>query len=106
MTRRPPSPTRTATLFPYPTLFRSRGFGPEFNLVTLNGRQRPTALIGDGGSAPSSRSFDFANLASEGIAAVEVYKSGRATVESGGIGSTINIRTPRDRKSTRLNSRH
>ncbi|WP_192878892.1 TonB-dependent receptor [Sphingopyxis lindanitolerans] len=72
-----------------------RGFGPEFNLVTLNGRQMPTAIIGDGGSAPSSRSFDFANLASEGIAAVEVYKSGRATIESGGIGSTINIRTPR-----------
>ncbi|MBA3941777.1 MAG: TonB-dependent receptor, partial [Sphingopyxis sp.] len=77
------------------SLITVRGFGPEFNLVTLNGRQMPTALIGDGGSAPSSRSFDFANLASEGIAAVEVYKSGRATVESGGIGSTINIRTPR-----------
>lgn len=72
-----------------------RGFGPEFNLVTLNGRQMPTAIIGDGGSAPSSRSFDFANLASEGVSGVEVYKSGRATVESGGIGSTINIRTPR-----------
>ncbi len=77
------------------SLVTVRGFGPEFNLVTVNGRQIPTALIGDGGSAPSSRSFDFANLASEGIAAVEVYKSGRATIESGGIGSTINIRTPR-----------
>jgi TonB-dependent receptor len=72
-----------------------RGFGPEYNLVVLNGRQLPTATLGDGGSAPSSRSFDFANLASEGIAALEVYKSGRATVPSGGIGSTINIRTPR-----------
>lgn len=72
-----------------------RGFGPDFNLVTVNGRQIPTAIIGDGGSAPSSRSFDFANLASEGIAAVEVYKSGRVTMESGGIGSVINIRTPR-----------
>ncbi|NIJ37159.1 TonB-dependent receptor [Sphingopyxis panaciterrae] len=77
------------------SLVTVRGFGPEFNLVTVNGRQVPTATIGDGGSAPSSRSFDFANLASEGIAAVEVYKSGRATIESGGIGSTINIRTPR-----------
>jgi len=77
------------------SLVTVRGFGPEFNLVTLNGRQMPTALIGDGGSAPSSRSFDFANLASEGISAVEVYKSGRVTMESGGIGSTINIRTPR-----------
>ncbi|MBI0476443.1 TonB-dependent receptor [Sphingomonas sp. MA1305] len=72
-----------------------RGFGPEYNLVTLNGRQMPTSTIGDGNGAPSSRSFDFANLASEGVAALEVYKSGRATVPSGGIGSVINIRTPR-----------
>ncbi|WP_446741025.1 TonB-dependent receptor [Sphingomonas sp. ACRSK] len=72
-----------------------RGFGPEYNLVTLNGRQMPTSTLGDGASAPASRSFDFANLASEGIAAVEVYKTGRAAVPSGGIGSTINIRTPR-----------
>ena len=72
-----------------------RGFGPEYNLVVLNGRQLPTSTIGDGNGAPGSRSFDFANLASEGIAALEVYKSGRATVPSGGIGSTINIRTPR-----------
>ncbi len=72
-----------------------RGFGPEFNLVTVNGRQMPTSSLGDGGSPPSSRSFDFANLASEGVAAVEVYKTGRASVPSGGIGSAINIRTPR-----------
>ena len=72
-----------------------RGFGPEYNLVTLNGRQMPTSTLGDGASAPASRSFDFANLASEGISAVEVYKTGRASVASGGIGSTINIRTPR-----------
>ncbi|MCD2323343.1 TonB-dependent receptor [Sphingomonas sp. IC-56] len=72
-----------------------RGFGPEYNLVTLNGRQMPTATLGDGASAPASRSFDFANLASEGISAVEVYKTGRAAVPSGGIGSSINIRTPR-----------
>ncbi|MHA6720000.1 TonB-dependent receptor [Sphingomonas sp. RS6] len=72
-----------------------RGFGPEFNLVLLNGRQMPTSSLGDGASPPSSRSFDFANLASEGVAAVEVYKSGRASVPSGGIGSTINIKTPR-----------
>jgi TonB-dependent receptor len=72
-----------------------RGFGPEFNLVTLNGRQMPTSTLGDGGSAPSTRSFDFANLASEGIAGVEVYKTGRAAIASGGIGATINIKTTR-----------
>lgn len=72
-----------------------RGFGPEFNLVTLNGRQMPTSSLGDGASAPSSRSFDFANLASENIAGVEVYKTTRASNPSGGIGSTINIKTTR-----------
>jgi TonB-dependent receptor len=72
-----------------------RGFGPEFNLVLLNGRQMPATSLGDCCSAPASRSFDFANLAAEGIAAVEVYKSGRATLPTGGIGATINIKTPR-----------
>lgn len=72
-----------------------RGFGPEYNLVTFNGRQIATSTLGDGASAPSSRSFDFANLASEGIAGLEVYKTGKASVPSGGIGSVININTTR-----------
>ncbi len=72
-----------------------RGFGPDFNLVLLNGRQMPASGLGGCCEAPASRSFDFANLASEGVAAVEVYKSGRASLPTGGIGSVINIRTPR-----------
>ena len=64
-----------------------RGFGPEFNLVTINGRQMPT-------HNGVTRSFDFADLASEGVAGVQVFKTGRADVPSGGIGSTINILTP------------
>jgi len=76
-----------------------RGFGADYNLVLLNNRQMPTSTLGDSNGAPSSRSFDFGNLASEGIAGVEIYKSGRATLASGGIGSTINIKTakPLDR---------
>ena len=70
-----------------------RGFGPDFNLVLLNGRQMPTAFLT--GGAPASRSFDFGNLASEGIAGVHVYKTGRAAVPTGGIGSTLNILTAR-----------
>jgi TonB-dependent receptor len=70
-----------------------RGFGPNFNLVTLNGRQMPTA--GGINNEGLSRSFDFGNLASEGISSVEVFKSGRADVASGGIGATININTTR-----------
>src|SRR3546814_11759743 len=55
----------------------------------------PTSFLGDWAIAPASRSFDFANLASEGVAGGEVYKSCRAAIASGGIGSSINIRTPR-----------
>jgi TonB-dependent receptor len=62
-----------------------RGFGPTRNLVTLNGRQMPTTT--------GERSFDFANLAAEGVSGVEVYKTSYAVVPTGGIGATINILT-------------
>lgn len=75
-----------------------RGLGPDFNLVTLNGRQMPVASIQDT-SASSSRSFDFANIASEGISAVEVYKSGVAGLPTGGMGATVNIKTTRPLQS-------
>ncbi|MEW6704060.1 MAG: TonB-dependent receptor, partial [Pseudomonadota bacterium] len=71
-----------------------RGVGPDFNLVLLNGRQMPTAAI-EGTSASNSRAFDFANLASESIAALEVYKTSRASTPAGGMGATINIKTAR-----------
>ena len=54
-----------------------RGIGPDYNLVLLNGRQMPGSSIGDT-FASNSRSFDFANLASEAVSAVEVYKTSRA----------------------------
>jgi TonB-dependent receptor len=75
-----------------------RGFGPGFNLVTLNGRTMPTAkvrAIGTRGNygAGGDRAFDFANLASEGVNGLEVYKTGQAILPSGGIGATVNIKT-------------
>ena len=66
-----------------------RGFGPDFNLVLLNGRQMPTTNL----SADSNRSWDFANIATEGIRAVNVYKTFSAIRPSGGIGSTIDLKT-------------
>lgn len=77
-----------------------RGFGAGFNHVTINGRSMPTADIpiigGDGqgllGQA-SDRAFDFSTLASESVAAMQVYKSGRADIASGGVGATINVQT-------------
>ena len=81
-----------------------RGVGPDFNLVLLNGRQMPGASIGET-FASNSRSFDFANLASESISAVEVYKTSRAATSTGGIGASVNIKTarPLDQAGTRFN---
>jgi TonB-dependent receptor len=72
-----------------------RGFGPAFNLVLLNGRQMPSSGVGNAFGNGTSRSFDFANLASESVSAVEVYKTGQANVPTGGIGATLNIKTTR-----------
>ncbi len=77
------------------SLITVRGFGPDFNLVTLNGRQMPTY---------NGRSFDFADLASEGVAGVEIYKTGRADIPSGGIGSSINIKTNKPLENPGLKS--
>jgi TonB-dependent receptor len=79
-----------------------RGFGPTFNLVTVNGRQIATSDVNAVGgdqnvdfSRATSRSFDFSNLASEGVSRLEVYKTGRAAIPSGGIGAAINVVTQR-----------
>ncbi|MCE4557333.1 TonB-dependent receptor [Pelomonas cellulosilytica] len=72
-----------------------RGVGPEFNMVLLNGRQMPT-------SAGGTRAFDFANLSSDAVSALEVYKTARASSPTGGIGATINVKTarPLDQRET------
>lgn len=62
-----------------------RGFGPERNLILLNGRQLPTTS--------GYRSFDFQNVASEGVSGVEVYKTSVASMPTGGIGASVNILT-------------
>jgi TonB-dependent receptor len=90
----------------------ARGFGPGYNLVTLNGRQMPTASIltigGDQNAdyaSGSGRAFDFGNLASEGVSRLEVYKTGRASNPSGGVGASVNVvtRRPLDAKDSGLN---
>lgn len=80
-----------------------RGFGASFNQVTLNGRTMPTADVpevgggtdGRGAVGGDGRAFDFSNLASDSVRGLEVYKTGRANVASGGIGATINVKTLR-----------
>ncbi len=71
-----------------------RGFGPSFNLMTLNGRQMP----GTG----NTRSFNLENLSSEGVSALEVFKTARAEKPSGGLGATVNIVTTKPLDSPKL----
>ena len=63
----------------------ARGFGPEFNLVTLNGRQMA--------STGFTRSFNFENLSSEGVSELQTIKTARAEMPTGGLGATVNIVT-------------
>jgi TonB-dependent receptor len=69
-----------------------RGFGPDHNMVTLNGRTMPTGTTYGGGSgadastrAGGNRAFNFSNIASENVSGIQVYKTGRASVAPGGI---------------------
>jgi TonB-dependent receptor len=72
-----------------------RGWGPQYNLVLLNGRQMPTSGGTQLDAQGTDRSFDFGDIASEAVSSVEIYKTGMATIPTGGIGSTINIKTTR-----------
>ena len=71
----------------------ARGFGPQYNLIMLNGRSMPASQLGATGNLVNNRAFDMSNIASEGVSGVEVYKTGKANITSGGIGATINLKT-------------
>jgi len=66
-------------------LITVRGFGPEFNTVLVNGRQMA--------SENQSRAFSFDTIASELVRSLDVHKTSSATMQSGGIGSTVNVNT-------------
>lgn len=64
-----------------------RGFGPSFNTVLVNGRR----IVSETGG----REFSFDLYPAELISGAEVYKSGVAHLQEGGIGATINLHTAR-----------
>jgi TonB-dependent receptor len=68
-------------------LITVRGFGPQFNMVLVNGRQMA--------SENKSRAFSFDTITSELVKTLDVQKTSTATMQSGGIGSTVNISTAR-----------
>src|SRR3546814_14455936 len=97
MIRRPPRSTRTDTLFPYTTLFRSpdpaRGFDPgvDRQLLPVAGRcQKPSAEL------------DYHQLPSLGLEVVEAPSHVGQILDTG----RLEVREVVDRKSTRLNSSH
>ena len=62
-----------------------RGFGPDFNIVSFNGRQMPTNGNLDRLTLTILHQREFRLF--------EVYKSGRANVATGGIGAVVNVKT-------------
>src|SRR3546814_20615870 len=103
MLRRPPGSTRTDTLFPYTTLFRSKG-RPSFNPLIVH--------VADLDMAKSIASFSRLAERLAGhfwpgpLTLVLPLKGGSpiASLVTAGL-DTIALRCP-DRKSTRLNSSH
>ncbi len=64
-----------------------RGLGPQFTRATLNGRTIATSETG--------RQFNFDVLAAEAVDGIDVHKSPTASLEEGGIGGTVDIKTVR-----------
>jgi TonB-dependent receptor len=62
-----------------------RGFGPAFN-ETLFGGRRTASGIG--------RDFDFSSIGADFVSEVAVMKTPDATLSSGAIGATVNIKFP------------
>jgi iron complex outermembrane receptor protein len=79
-----------------------RGTNPELTLVTMNGNY--LASTGWFSQQPASRSFDMDLLPPELVAGVDVYKSPMASLDEGGVGGTVAVRTrkPLDLESNTL----
>src|SRR3546814_18846983 len=104
MIRRPPRSTRTDTLFPYTTLFRSKYGLTVHNIL----RVRMVTIDGDilelGSEAPDSPGLDLlaAFIGSEGMLGIVT----EVTVKLVPKPTCARVIMARDRKSTRLNSSH
>src|SRR3546814_3262205 len=103
MIRRPPSSTPTDTLFPYTTLFRSRGAGPAARGVGGAGGRlcqlQPRELRARCEAAGRGRLSSRLGAAGGAVPLVDPCRAGGAVFE-------VIKAPPLDRKSTRLNSSH
>src|SRR3546814_19078300 len=92
MIRRPPRSTRTDTLFPYTTLFRSNGYTEDDRLPALSGRLMPAQS-----SIIVTRPLSPAEQEAQGWT---------STVTCADTRRLLHYFRLLDRKSTRLNSSH
>src|SRR3546814_11930309 len=104
MIRRPPRSTRTDTLFPYTTLFRSV-YRSGLGLQGLRGTADGPIVI----SGPADRSAQF--LGRPGHNTVELrdvsyLEIRNLTLDGRNIPGVDGVKSQADRKSTRLNSSH
>ncbi|MCO7188415.1 TonB-dependent receptor [Pseudoalteromonas sp. XMcav2-N-2] len=68
-----------------------RGTNPELTAISLNGNY--VASTGWFSQQAMSRSFDMDLMPTEMVAGVDVYKSPTATLDEGGVGGTVVMRT-------------
>lgn len=68
-----------------------RGTNPELTLISLNGNY--VASTGWFSQQPATRSFDMDLLPPELVAGVDVYKSPMASLDEGGVGGVVEVRT-------------
>ncbi|WP_323845739.1 TonB-dependent receptor [Microbulbifer magnicolonia] len=73
-----------------------RGLGPGFSRTTLNGMEVPASTGGldSSGGVNRGRDFDFNVFASELFNKITIHKSPVASVEEGGLASTVELSTP------------
>src|SRR3546814_1826186 len=107
MVRRPTGTTRTDTLFPYTTLFRSLGnlIVTQHEAVDAGARHAQHVIANHGLAACANLAGKAIPLAEQTCLAVgaAVPESGEVEFDQGTIGDVL---PNRDRKSTRLNSSH
>jgi len=73
-----------------------RGFGPTFNETLFDGRQIASPSGTQVQGAPGlDRGFDFSSVGSNFVSEVDVLKTPDATLSSGAIGASVNIKFPK-----------
>src|SRR3546814_10176991 len=112
MIRRPPRSTRTDTLFPYTTLFRSaraRGAPGGFRAAILHPAADPRRRLDLHVEMRAAAMARFAELLEPGAALLAQARGVGARTRPAGssrLSRRLCDRAPSDRKSTRLNSSH